>query len=112
MSSYNGQFDQHLQIVIKSDNHDTCLEFKKQLKKAIDPWFFQLKSVKETKSANKGDVLSREIQLIQTAYAPDIIVFSQMLKNLIWHYNLMFNVKISISTEEVIPENSRRDLLR
>lgn len=98
-------------ISIKSEDHTTCREITAHLKKAVAPWFFQLEFVSESKSARKGDVLVRDLQIKQIAYAPDIIVFAQMLKTLIWHYNLMYKVVIKVYLQEVIPRDGRRNLL-
>lgn len=111
MSYYNGKYTQHLQIVIEAEDHDTCLRFTKYLRNAIKPWFFQLEMLSEFKSARKGDVLTREIQVRQTAYASDIITLNQMIKSLIWHYNLLYNVNIFIHTDEALPKDGRFDLL-
>lgn len=111
MEYYNGEYTQHLQIVITANSHDTCLYFTKHIRNVIKAWFFQIEMFSEDKSARKGEVLTREIQVRQTAYAPDIITFKQMIKTLIWHYNLRFDLDISICTDEVLPKDSRANLL-
>ena len=88
MDKYNGMYEHIFFIIVESDSHDSCLHFMKKFKNAVDPWFFQLKSIQETKSARSGDVLKRTIQINHTAYADDIIIFREMIRTLAWHYNL------------------------
>ena len=109
--NYNGLYEQSFQILISAEDSKICLQYTQYLKKAINAWFFQLKFVDESKS-NRKNGLERELQLLQIAYAPDIITFRQMLKTLIWHYNLLGEVHIVIFNEETLPKDSRRDLLR
>ena len=110
MEYYNGLYEQFFQITISADDHKTCLDFTNLLKKATTAWFFETKIIGESKSARKGDVLKRELQIRQIAYATDIITFGQMLRTLIWHYNLIGVVKIVIFREEVLPKDSRLNL--
>ena len=87
MSYYNGEFRQVIEISISSDNHDTCKFVANHIRKVCEAWFFNV-SVHETKSARKGDVLSRYFQISQVAYASDIIAFSESMRCLCFHYNL------------------------
>ena len=100
-SRYNGKFDNSISITIKADNHDTCLQFTNHLKKVISAWFFQITHSTENKSSRKGDVLRRDIWYRQEAYASDIIIFNEMLKSLVWHYNLRYNVEIVLTTKTI-----------
>lgn len=110
MEMYNGMYEHIFFIIVESDSHDSCLHFTKKFKNAIDPWFFQLKNIKETKSARSGDVLKRSIQINHTAYAGDIIIFKEMIRTLAWHYSLMFNVNVIIDERGILPKDARRDL--
>lgn len=110
MSYYNGEYEHTFFIIVKSDSHETTLRFMKKLKNAIDPWFFQITHQNEHKSARKGDVLRRDLYIRHVAYPQDIIIFNEMLRTLIWHYNLHFDIDIRIDDRGTIPEDSRRNL--
>lgn len=107
----NCQYEHQFFIIIESDSHDTCRRFTVLMKNAIDPWFFQVDLIKEIKSARKGDVLKRSIQVRHIAYSPDIITFNEMLRTLIWHYNLRFKVNIRIDDRGTTPKDSRVNLV-
>ncbi len=111
MSYYNGECEHSFFIIIESNQHDSTLHFTKNIKKAIEPWFFQVKVLKETKSARSGAVLKRTLYINHQAYAHDIIVFNEMLRTLIWHYNLLYNVTITFEERGTIPKDSRANLL-
>ncbi|MGG7437386.1 hypothetical protein ACQ7CU_04825 [Chryseobacterium arthrosphaerae] len=110
MKNYNGQFEHNFFVVIEADNHDTCLKFASYIKKALEPWFLQTENITEHKSARKGDVLRRDIFVKHTAFANDIIIFNEMLRTLIWNYNLYFNVKIHIDDRGTVPKDSRKKI--
>ncbi|MCT4314881.1 hypothetical protein HZP15_06945 [Elizabethkingia anophelis] len=112
MNHYNGEFEHTFFVVIEAKEHDTCLKFASYIKKALEPWFLQTHNITEHKSARKGDVLRRDIYVTHIAYASDIIIFNEMLRTLIWHYNLYFDVKIQIDDRGTLPKDSRKDLLR
>lgn len=111
MSYYNGEYEHTFFIVVESKSHDTTLHFMKKLKNAVDPWFFQIKNQNETKSARSGDILKRSLYINHESYAQDIIIFNEMLRTLIWHYNLYYDVTISIDDRGTIPKDSRANLL-
>ncbi len=111
MTYYNGEYDHSFFIVVESNQHDSARLFMKHIKQAVEPWFFQVKTLKETKSARSGDVLKRTLYINHQAYAQDIIIFNEMLRTLIWHYNLLYNVTITIDDRGTIPKDSRSDLL-
>lgn len=111
MKNYNGQFEHNFFVVIEADNHDTCLKFASYIKKAIEPWFLQTENINEHKSARKGDVLRRDISVRHTAFANDIIIFNEMLRTLIWNYNLYFNIKIYIDDRGTVPKDSRKKII-
>lgn len=112
MENYNGKFEHSFFVVIEASDHSTCLKFSKFIRKAIEPWFFQIDYTQESKSARKGDVLRRDIYIRHIAYATDMIIFNEMLRALIWNYNLFFDVEISIDDRGTIPVDSRANLLR
>lgn len=72
-------------IVVESDRHDTCLiEYNrvKALAKAFNASIF------ESKSARKGDVLKREIQISLKAYSHETIIFKEALDIIIESINI------------------------
>lgn len=118
MSYYNGLVDFHFSINIKADNHDKCLFVAKKIKEYLNSWSFILNNVpSESKSARKGDVLSRHIQSDATAYAGDIIAFREGLKCIVYHYDI--SVKkypfehergVTLSDHGTTPSNSRKNM--
>lgn len=72
-------------ISIESDRHDTCLiEYNriKALAKAFNA------SVHESKSARKGEVLKRDIQISLRAYSHETIIFKEALDIVIDSINI------------------------
>ncbi|MBP7174574.1 MAG: hypothetical protein KBA33_11010 [Cloacibacterium sp.] len=112
MDNYNGEYEHSFFIVIEASDHGTCQKFASYLKKAIDPWFLQIDKITEYKSARKGDVLRRDIYVRHNAFASDIIIFNEMLRTLIWHYNLCFDVKIHIDDRGTLPKERRKNIIR
>lgn len=111
MNYYNGEFIHSFFIIVESKSHDTTRDFMRRFKNAVDPWFMQIKQLKETKSARKGDVLIRTLYIEHQAYATDMIVFNEMLRCLIWQYNLHFDINVSLDDRGTIPKNSTRNLI-
>ena len=111
MNYYNGKYEHSFFIIVESQSHDTTLHFMKNIKNAVEPWFFQVKNLKETKSARSGDVLKRTLYVNHESYAQDIIIFNEMLRTLIWHYNLLYNVSITIDDRGTLPKDSLTNLV-
>lgn len=112
MSYYNGEYEHSFFIVVESQSHDTTRDFMSLIKKAVDPWFFQTKNINEIKSARSGTVLKRTLRVHHISYGDDIIIFNEMLRTLIWHYNLHFDVTISIDDRGTLPKDASADLAR
>ena len=111
MSHYNGEYEHTFFIIVESDQHDSVVHFMKYIKNAVAPWFFQIKTLKETKSGRSGTILKRTLYIKHQAYSQDIIIFNEMLRTLIWHYNLLYNVTITLDERGTIPKDSRTNLL-
>ena len=111
MSYYNGEYEHSFFIVVESKSHDTTRRFMRMIKNAVDPWFFQTKNIDEIKSARSGDVLKRTLRVHHISYGQDIIIFNEMLRTLIWHYNLLYDVSIRIDDRGTLPKDSRTDLI-
>ncbi len=99
---HNKKFRQRLTITIKSENHDSCLEISKILKKQCDAWFFSVKH-KEHKSARKGSVLSRELMIYQEAYSDDSIIFKEAIRRICLHLNRISKCEITFTDSGSIP---------
>lgn len=84
---YNGQFKQVLGISIECEEHSECLAISNTLKKQCDAWYFCVHYT-ESKSARKGDVLTRTLMIYQTAYASDIVIFKEAIRRICFHLNL------------------------
>lgn len=70
-------YDSYYGIVVESERHDTCL-FNYNRVKALAK-AFNATVTHESKSARKGDVLKRDIQIRLKAYAHETIVFRDAL---------------------------------
>lgn len=92
---YNGLVKFQFSVVIKSTDHQTCLDISKRIKEYISAWFFGCTNQSESKSARKGDVLSREIQAGFEAYPATVIAFREGLRCICFHYDL-FSEKTSV----------------
>lgn len=118
MSYYNGLVDFHFSICINADNHDECLFVSKKFKEYLNSWSFILNSSpSESKSARKGDVLSREIQSSITSYPSDIIAFREGLRCIVFHYDIsvkknLLDKKLGVTLIDhgTIPKNCRKNL--
>jgi hypothetical protein len=100
---YTGQFNQHICIVIKDDNHDECLQVAKTIKKQCEAWDFCVR-YDQYKSARKGDVLKRELMVYQNAGAGDIVIFKEALRRVCQQYQ-----NIQFTDRGAEPENSLRN---
>ena len=64
----------------------------------------------EYKSARKGDVLSREIQVAITDYSTDVLIFISILDRQIHKTNRYYSAKVSICQVTTIREDDRFNL--
>ena len=108
--NYNGQYEMRMSVIVTTNNHMLCLDILKTFKKLCGAWFFTIKDLSEYKSARKGDVLQRELQIAQIAYAPDIIVFKESIYRIADHFNGLGNFVI-IKEHSTIPKDSRVNLI-
>lgn len=110
MEYYNGQYEQHLEVAIKSHSHDVCLDISKIIRKYCDSWQHCV-SYSEQKSARHGDVLRRSIMVIQKAYAHDIIIFKEGLSCICFHHDSP-TTSVEILNISILPKDSRINLLK
>jgi len=105
---YNGIVEFHFEVVIKADNHHTCLNISKKIRHYLSSWSFCVDMSYESKSARKGDVLQRGIQGIAENYPSTIIAFKEGLKCICFHYNLFTqNGSVEFFDRETLPKDSR-----
>lgn len=103
---YNGEFNQCLEVIIKAKTHEECLQAAKAIKKQCEAWDFCIR-YDEHKSAQKGDVLSKDILIYQTAYAGDILTFKEAIRRLCQHYEI-FHKNVTFIDRGTEPVNSMR----
>ena len=87
--NYNGYYDMFLDIIVTSDTHDKCLFIFNRFKSLIKAFNFGNIRIRELKSARKGDVLSREIQINIIGLADDIIIFRECIDFIIQKCNIL-----------------------
>ena len=104
---YNGEFNQCLQIVVNCDNHNECLRITNVIKKQCEAWSFCVK-YQESKSARKGDVLTRTLMIYQTAYAGDIVIFKEAIRRVCFHYSNYYNDCVEFTDRGTEPVNDLR----
>lgn len=73
-------------IVVESDRHDTCLIEYNRIKALATA--FRASIIRESKSARKGDVLKRDIQISLKAYSHETIIFKEALDIVIESINI------------------------
>lgn len=78
-------YDSYYGIVIESERHDICLSNYNRVKALAKA--FNAIIIHESKSARKGDVLNREIQIRLKAYAHETIIFRDALDTVIKSIN-------------------------
>lgn len=100
---YNGEFRQTLEVIIKHDNHDACLQMATTIKKQCDAWFFNVR-YDEHKSARKGPILQRSLLIYQTAYAGDIVIFKEAIRRICFYLGQRYDVKFSDRGTEPVNE--------
>lgn len=96
-------YDSYYEIVVESERHDTCL-FNYNRVKALAK-AFNAAVIHESKSARKGDVLKRDMQIRLKAYAHETIIFRDALDIVIKSINIdesLNRARLYISTIERI----------
>ena len=108
MNSMNTMYayESFYSIEIEADTHDSCLYHYNRLKDLSKA--FQATIIKESKSARKGDVLNRNLQIKLTAYAHETIIFRESIDIIIHSINAYKPMlKAYISLSEMIPKDAR-----
>jgi hypothetical protein len=105
---YNGIVRYHFSITIKSADHQTCLAVSKKIKEYLSAWSFGCSfHPKESKSARKGDVLTREIQASFEDHPSTLIAFREGLRCICFHYDLLAkDTSVNIIDHGTLPKDS------
>lgn len=112
MENYNGQYEAYYGITVNSDNHKQCLFTYNRFKSLVAAFNFGNISIYETKSARKGDVLSRDIHITFIGFASDVLTFREAIDRIIHINNILpQGTLITLFRTEVIRKNARRDLI-
>lgn len=113
MCTYNGEYVTSYAVTVKANNHDECLQTYNRIKKLAQIWSVMNIRIYESKSARKGDVLRREIQIVHTAYAHNTIIFKEALNVIVDDINLYHpNVTATIHREESTRKDARLNLIQ
>lgn len=109
MPWYNGEFIQRLSVLIKTNDHHTCLQVANFIKKQCDAWAFNVEYI-ERKSARKGAVLRRELVITQTAHASDILIFREAIRRVYNHIKFhRDDVEVMFNDRGAEPVNNLRN---
>lgn len=96
----------HYQIVVKAPDHHGCLTAYNRFKALVNAFNVGQFHIHETKSARKGDVLEREIQITHEAYADDVIFFRTGIDKILQLMRIRFH---SITVELIHANAHRKD---
>jgi hypothetical protein len=101
--SYNGQYETVIDIKITCKTHEECLLISKKIKKQCEAWSILGVDYRESKSAPKGDVLTRWFTIQQTDYAHEIVIFREAINCLIGFD--LFEKKVTLNVRSTTPVN-------
>lgn len=112
---HNIRYEAHYSIIVESLDHHLCIDtynrFKYLVRAFNTPYLGQFR-ISESKSARKGDVLRRELQINHTAYVTDILLFRQALDYIMSDYQYPSSpVKVSFFRAEVVSEERTFEVL-
>lgn len=105
---HNTLYEAYYSIIVEAIDHRLCIDtynrFKHLVKAFNTPYLGQFRT-SEWKSARKGDVLKRELQIYHTAYVQDILAFRQALDYIVNDYqNPHFQVNVSLHRATITPK--------
>ncbi len=103
MGNYNGQYETVIDIKIICKTHEECLSISKKIKKQCDAWSILGVDTRESKSAPKGDVLTRWFTIQQTDYAHNVIIFREAINCLTRHE--IFEKTVTVNVRHTTPVN-------
>jgi hypothetical protein len=101
--NYNGQYETVIDIKITCKTHEECLKITQIVRMQCKAWATRGVVTSETKSALKGDVLSRGIMISQTDYAHEVIIFREALQCLLSFF--IFKNQVHLNVRNTTPVN-------
>ncbi len=112
---HNIRYEAHYSIIVESPDHHLCIDtynrFKYLVRAFNTPYLGQF-STSESKSARKGAVLKRELQINHTAHVTDILLFRQALDYIMSDYQYPNSpVKVLFFRAEVVSEERTFEVL-
>ena len=112
---HNIRYEAHYSVIVEAPDHHLCIDTYNRFKyliRAFNTPFLGQFSTSESKSARKGDVLKRELQINHTAFVEDILLFRQALDYIMLDYQYPNSpVKVSFYRATVMPEEGTFELL-
>lgn len=110
---YNGIVSYQFSVSIKSVEHQTCLAVSKKIKDYLSAWSYGCTYPNESKSARKGDVLTREIQASFDDYSVNVIAFREGLRCICFHYDLFTKeTSVKIIDHSTSPKDSHINIFK
>ena len=112
---FNTLYKASYSIVVETNDHHLCIDtynrFKYLVRAFNTPFLGQFRT-SESKSARKGDVLKRELQINHTAYVQDILLFRQTLDYIMYDYQYPDSqVRVSLNRATVMPEERTFEII-
>lgn len=87
-NSEYGKYKAHFSISVSGSSHRACLDTFNRFKYLVKAVDWGDIALHETKSARKGDVLERSLQIIYTAFPSDIIALREMIERTVCRINI------------------------
>jgi len=110
---YNGIVRYQFTISIKSADHQTCHTVSNKIKDYLSAWAFGCSYPSESKSARKGDVLTRDIQASFEDYPATVIAFREGLRCICYHYDVFIKkTSVKITDHGTSPKDSHINIFK
>lgn len=112
MENYNGEYQATYCLTVKSNTHRGCLDIYNKFKYLVRAFDFGNITLYEYKSVRKGDVLSRELQIIFVGYAPEVLAFKEAIDIMLSKIDIYFHdTVVNLHTSEVMRKDARLNLI-
>lgn len=111
---YNGMYTATFSIQVKAETHRGCLFAYNQFKYLAKAMNFGDISIYESKSARKGDVLSRDLTIVYTQYASSVILLQGAINHILFAINNHYRNSVSaiLYRSHIVRENAIRDFIK
>lgn len=108
---YHGPYKAFYSIIVKAPSHDGCKFIYNKFKALANAFNFGDITISEHKSARKGDVLGRELQIFQHAYPSEIILFRQAIDTILSKTEIQYTrITAKLAKACVEPEQVTLDI--